>query len=73
MKKLLIEIYVVFLWFLCGCALYALFRSWWPYTRSFWDSTWTGGLVIAVLAALIVEPAGRAMGAFWAYFPPASN
>jgi hypothetical protein len=73
MRKLAVEFYLLFLWLLCGCGLYGLFRSWWPWTGPFWDSVWTGGLLIAVLAAIIVEPAGRAMGVMWANFSRASK
>jgi hypothetical protein len=73
MKKIAIEAYLVCLWLLVGCALYGLFRVWWPWQRSFWDSTWMGGLLIMILAALIVEPAGRALGAIWAHVPDKSN
>ena len=73
MKTIAIELYIVFLWMLCGVALYSLFGAWWPWERPFWDSTWTGGLLIAIIAAVIVEPAGRAMGVIWAYSPKDSN
>lgn len=60
MRATIKEAYVCFLWLLCGCALYSLFRSWWPWTRAFWDGTWTGGLVIALLAGAIVQPVEHA-------------
>jgi hypothetical protein len=65
MRKIAVDLYLIILWMLCGTALYDLFRDWWPWQRPFWDSAWTGGLLIALLAALIVEPAGRALGALW--------
>ncbi len=65
MKKLAIQSYVVLLWALCGVALYSMFRTWWPLHRTFPDSSWAGDPIVAVLAAVIVEPAGRALGARW--------
>jgi hypothetical protein len=56
MKKVATQMYVLLLWILCGIALYSLFRTWWPSQKSFWDSTWTADVLIAIFAALIVEP-----------------
>jgi hypothetical protein len=61
MRKAMVDFYILFLWVLCGEALYTLFESWWPWQRVFWEGIWTGGLVIALLAALIVYPAAEAL------------
>lgn len=52
--------YAACLWLFVGEGLYALFEGWWPWQRPFWDSTWTGGFLIAVLAAAIITPAAVA-------------
>jgi hypothetical protein len=65
MHKFATDLYVVCLWLLLGEALNALFESWWPSQHSFWEGTWTGGLVVAVLAALIVTPAAAALETRW--------
>ena len=63
MRKYLTHSYVIILWFLCGEALDALFEAWWPSHWMFWSSAWTGGLVIALLAAVIISPAAVALEA----------
>jgi hypothetical protein len=68
MNKFATEFYVVCLWLLSGEALYSLFAAWWPAQRAFWEGTWTGGLVVAFLAALIVIPAAAALETKWGRF-----
>ncbi len=63
MTKTLLHGYELLLWVLCGVALDSLFESWWPWQRAFWSSAWTGGLVIAVLALIVVAPAVRGLEA----------
>jgi hypothetical protein len=63
MSKYLTHSYVIVLWFLCGEALDTMFEAWWPTQRGFWSSAWTGGLVIALLAAVIISPAAVALEA----------
>ncbi len=61
MSKFATDFYVVCLWLLSGEALYTLFEAWWPWQHAFWEGTWTGGLIIALLAALFVTPAAAAL------------
>jgi hypothetical protein len=56
-----LDVYLVLLWALSGEAMYVLFSSWRPQTHHFWDSTWAGGLLIGVFAAIIVAPAAYAL------------
>jgi hypothetical protein len=65
MSKFATDFYVICLWLLSAEALDALFEAWWPWQRAFWGGTWTGGLVIALLAALIVTPAAAALETKW--------
>jgi nicotinamide riboside transporter PnuC len=64
MRRLAVDSYVVVLWALCGVALYAILRTDFPARRPFWDS-WTSSILIGIAAAIIVEPAGRALGFRW--------
>lgn len=61
MQKTLTHGYELLLWVLCAIALDSLFQSWWPWQQAFWSSAWTGGLVVAVLALVIVVPAVNAL------------
>lgn len=68
MSKFATDFYVICLWLLSGEALSALFEAWWPAQRAFWEATWTGGIVIALLAALMVIPAAAALETKWGRF-----
>jgi hypothetical protein len=61
MRTAVKDSYILVLWLLCGEALYSLFEAWWPWQRPFWDNAWVGGLLIAILAALIILPAANAV------------
>jgi len=67
------DFYVLFLWLLCGVALDSLFQAWWPWQRVFWSGVWTGGLLIALLAAVVVRPAATALEFMWGRLSEKSN
>ncbi len=73
MRHYLTHSYVIALWYLCGVALDAMFEAWWPSQSAFWSGLWTGGLLIAVLAAIVISPAATALELLWGNLSDKSN